>query len=208
MQFEHDFFKGTHQFEQRHGLYFRAFPGFFADLCNLFLQVATLHHQHAQSFHFGHFRGRFFEAFVFKDLIDEFLAGIDLVALRIQFFSWQQHFCLDAHECAYEQNEFAAEFDIKFVCIVNEIQKIIRDPGNGNIVYIQFITFDEEKQQVKWSFKLVEFDLIGSSVQRNSVNSQKYPPWRDVYKANLLILGRYWEGRPEMWTIPNQLTKG
>jgi hypothetical protein len=38
---------------------------------------------------------------------------------------------------------------------MDKIQEVINDPGDGYIVYIQFISINEEKKEVKRAFKLV-----------------------------------------------------
>jgi hypothetical protein len=40
------------------------------------------------------------------------------------------------------------------------IEKVIDDFGDGNIVNIQFVSFDEEQKQIEWSLKLREMYLI------------------------------------------------
>ena len=66
-----------------------SFSTLFAYRVQIFLQIPTTHHQHADSLHFSHFRRGFLVPLVFEYLIYQFLAWIDLVALRIQFFAGQ-----------------------------------------------------------------------------------------------------------------------
>ena len=41
-----------------------------------------------------------------------------------------------------------------------ELQKIIDDVRNWNIVDIQFITFDKEKEEVEWTLELRKLYLV------------------------------------------------
>lgn len=45
-----------------------------------------------------------------------------------------------------------------------EVKKIVGDPRDRNIIDIQFVSFDKEKQQVKRSLKLIQFDLVRSCI--------------------------------------------
>ena len=44
--------------------------------------------------------------------------------------------------------------------MMNIVQEIIDDIGNGDIVNIQFVSFYKKKKQVKWAFKLGQFYLV------------------------------------------------
>jgi len=37
---------------------------------------------------------------------------------------------------------------------MNKIKKIVCDLSNRNIINIQLISFDKEKKEIKWTFKL------------------------------------------------------
>ena len=108
----------------------------------------------AFGFEAGHFGSGFFVFFVFKNLVNQFLPGVNLVALRIHFFTGKKHLGFDAHEGGDKQNKLAAEFNVQRFLLVNKGQEIVDDFGNRNIVNIQFVPLDKKKQEVKRTFKL------------------------------------------------------
>ena len=98
--------------------------------------------------------------FVLKDLVDQFLARIDPIALGIQFFPGQEHLGLDPHQRGNKQYEFAGKLNIQRLLRMDIGQKIIDDLSDRNIINIQFIPLNEEKEEVKWTFKLGQFYLV------------------------------------------------
>ncbi len=157
---QHDPFEAFHQLEHSDSLDLGAFAGFFPDQGKLFLEIATFDHQHPDGFHFDQGNRCLFIPFVLQQFLDQFLPGVDLISLFIQFLSGQEHFCLDTHECGDKKDELAGQFDIEAFLGVDIGQKILYDPGNGNIVDIQFIPLDKEQQQVEGALELGQFDLV------------------------------------------------
>jgi hypothetical protein len=43
---------------------------------------------------------------------------------------------------------------------MKEVQEILGDFRDGNIIDVQFVPFDEKKQQVEWSLKLWKLNLV------------------------------------------------
>lgn len=125
-------------------MYLCAFSVLFSDVCKLLLKVAAFGRKHALSFHFSHLEGDIFEAFVFEYFVDEFLAGVYFVALRIKLFSWYKHFCFDAHEGGDKEDEFAAKLYVYLLLFVDEKEKVFDNIVDGNIVNVYFVAFDKE----------------------------------------------------------------
>ena len=46
------------------------------------------------------FGGSIFKSFVFQNFVYQLLPRIYLISLLINLFAWNQHFCLNAHQCA------------------------------------------------------------------------------------------------------------
>lgn len=179
------FFKGLHEFEKRNGLDLGSFSGFFANSGKFLLQIPPFDHLHADLFHFSHLQRSFLESFILEDFVHQFLPRIDFIALIVELLSWNQHFGFDAHQRADEQDKFAAEFDVQFFRLVNEVEKIVGDFGDGYIVNIQLIPFNEKQQQVEWSLKLIKLDLVGCLRQRKGIDEKKIP--RKSRGTNVLL---------------------
>jgi hypothetical protein len=47
---------------------------------------------------------------------------------------------------------------------MNIIQEIIGNAGNRNVINIQFVPFDKEKQQIEGAFKLGQLNLVGCGI--------------------------------------------
>ena len=45
---------------------------------------------------------------------------------------------------------------------MDKVEEVINDPGNRNIVNVQFITFNKKKQKIKRPFKLGQFYLVST----------------------------------------------
>src|SRR5580692_2281006 len=151
---EHQPFEGFHQLEQGDGLDLGPFARFLANVCHFFLEIASSDHQVADSFHFSERGGGFLISFVFQEFIDQFLAGIDLIALLVELFARQQHAGLDAHQGRNKKDKFAGQFDVEVFLRMDKGQKILNDPVYGDIVDIQFIPFDKEEQEIERALKL------------------------------------------------------
>jgi len=89
-------------------------------------------------------------------LADISLAGELITQLGecIQFLAGQEHLGLDPHQGGNKQNEFAAQLNIQFLALVDIIQEVVDNIGDGNIINIQFIPLNKKEQEVKWAFKL------------------------------------------------------
>jgi len=129
--------------------------GFFGVMgCQIRCQVA--HHQRdlPNKRHFSQRGGCFLIALVFQELVDQLLAGIDLIALLVEFLAGEKHPGLDPHQGGDKEDEFAGQLDIRVLLGVNVSQKILDNAVNGNIIDIQFIPFDKEKQEIEGALEL------------------------------------------------------
>ena len=92
---------------------------------------------------------------------------------------------------------------------MNIIQEIFDDARDGNIVNIQFVSFNKEKQQVEWSLELGKFNLVGRRIQGIQLNmlwkyvafmscSMNNPANPEGFHTNVVILA----GIKTWWQIP------
>ena len=96
-----------------------------------------------------------------------------LVTLFIQYRAREKHFCFISHQGGCYHNELTGQLNIQLFHFLKIVQKIICDFGNGNIIYIKFITFNEEQKQVEWTFKQGQFDLEAQRKRNlNKMNSK------------------------------------
>src|SRR6266850_4804575 len=92
-------------------------------------------------------------------MVDKVFPWIDLIALFIELRTWQQHFGLDPHQCGSHQNKLARELNIEALQLMEVGQNVVGDLGNGYIVDIEFVAFNEEKEKVKRPFKQRQMDF-------------------------------------------------
>src|SRR5690606_1896888 len=84
---------------------------------------------------------------------------INFIALFVDLRPGQQHLRLDSHQRCCHQDKLAGDFDVQMLHMVHVSQEIFCDLGNGDVVDIQFIPFNEEEQQVKRTLKEGQLDL-------------------------------------------------
>lgn len=170
-------FKNLHQLVEVYLLKF----SFHIDACGqgfYFAQdVSALLFLKLSFFHFLHRLDDRLVLLVFQQVLDEFFAGIDFVTLLIQLRPWQEHLGFYPHQRCRHQDEFAGQLNIKGFQVVEVVKKVLRDLGDGNIVDVKLIAFNEEKQQVKGPFKERQLDLeiLGVHRPQNYSNGQTKP---------------------------------
>jgi hypothetical protein len=94
-----------------------------------------------------------FVTLVFQQPVHQFPARIYFIALLIHLFAGQQHLGFDAHQRGCHDNKFGGNIHAQFIHPVHVTQKIVRDPGNGDVINIQLIPLNEEEQQVERAFE-------------------------------------------------------
>lgn len=109
-------------------------------------------------FEFPHFFQNTLVAFVFQEAGNELFSRVNLIALLIEGFSGQQHFCLNATKGSGNEDKFTGQINIEPFHLVNVSKKVICYRSDWNIVYIQFIAFDKKEEKVKRPLKLGKVD--------------------------------------------------
>ena len=69
----------------------------------------------------------------------ELFARIDLIALLIQLWPWQQHLGFDPHQGCCNQNKLAGHLHVQLFHLMDIVEEIVCDLGNRNIVDIELI---------------------------------------------------------------------
>lgn len=95
--------------------------------------------------------------FVFNELADEFPTGVcALFAFVLQLgllVFWEQHTALNEHEGSRHHKKIARDFEIHALHAVEDIEILIGNFLDRDIVDIYFVFTDEEKKQIKRTFK-------------------------------------------------------
>jgi hypothetical protein len=94
-----------------------------------------------------------FVFFVLKKVFYQFFPGVDLISLLIQLGPGEKHFRLDPHEGSGHKYELTGHLDIQVFHLMDIGKEVLRDPGDGYIVDIEFIPFNKEQKQVKGSLE-------------------------------------------------------
>jgi hypothetical protein len=91
--------------------------------------------------------------FIFQQVLYQFLTGVNFIALLIFFGAGQQHLGFDAHERGRRQNEFTRYFHVELLELGDIIHEIVGDLKDRDVMDIQLIPLNKEKQQIKRAFK-------------------------------------------------------
>lgn len=93
--------------------------------------------------------------------------------MLVDRFAGQQHFGFDSAKGCGDQNKLARQIDVQALHLMDVVQKIICDLGYRNVVNVQFIPLNKEKQQVEWTFKLRKPDGKGVVLSHSAAILQR-----------------------------------
>src|SRR5437870_2086770 len=107
-------------------------------------------------------RSRFLELLVFDQLADQVPAWVVLfgILLRRLLIKWEQTAALEINQIGRHDDELARDVDLQFLESLEILEVLARDSFDRNIVNIDFVAFDQVKQEIERSFKNFELNLV------------------------------------------------
>ena len=119
----------------------------------------------------GEFSREVFVHLVLQETADQLFAGIRLFfAGLLVFFAGQEHAALDIQKGCRHDEELAGDIHILVVHLMNVLQILVRDPGDRDIVYINFVLFDQVHEKVERPLEHRQFYWNGHSLISCSSN--------------------------------------
>ena len=91
------------------------------------------------------------EFFVFEQAVDELVARVRLVGGQ-QRVHWQQHFGFDVDQSGGHVDEIGGDVYIEFFELVQVVEILLGDFGDGDVVDVHLLLADEIKQQIERAF--------------------------------------------------------
>ena len=101
--------------------------------------------------------GHIFIHFIFQKFLHQFCSRILLFSFLVDLF-WKKHPALDVQKCRRHNQEFAHNTKVFFFHGVQILHILIGDFYDRDVIYINFVFFDEVKEKVKRSFKYIDFN--------------------------------------------------
>ena len=103
------------------------------------------------------FVGHVLVHFIFKKFLNEFFSRILFFSFIIRFFR-KKHFAFNVKQGCSHDHKFTHGTEVFFFHRVQILHILVSDLDDRDVIYVNFVFFDEVKEKIKRTFKYVDFN--------------------------------------------------